>query len=317
MRERVGGVQALQEGNRVSQWIWRQETWILVLSLHLISTQPSSSLGSVFAIRGYDMSFLQGSAFSVRFQCLPSSVGHSLGWARWHLYPSLPCHPSPLGPLSLNCSVQTQTWPSPTPTPASPPRCEELLSVVCERPEASTLSCLHSPETWVSSATSRVEPVLSHPLDFRPGRDRSALCLHCSSKLLVFFPQSTLLPGDLASALHSCPCCLLPASQSPSFTCWTYQSWVPSFLFHPDSSHRLWWLEHPHRQFWWHHSREPLISGDAFLHTQTFIDNKHRDNGPIGGGSIYLQNYNFYNWGDCIYFPSWDNFVNERGYQSN
>lgn len=158
--------------------------------------------------------------------------------------------------------------------------------------------------------------VLSHPLDFRPGRDRS-LCPHCSPKLRFFFPQSTLLPGALASALHSCLCCLLPTSQSPSFTCWAYQSGVPSFLLHPDSPHHLWWLEHPHGQFQWHRSHEHLISGDAFLHTQTVIDSKHRDSGPIGGGSIYLQNYNFYNCGDCIYFPNWDNFVDERGYQSN
>ena len=165
--------------------------------------------------------------------------------------------------------MQTLSWPSPTPTPDFPPCRGEPLSVVSELPDASTLSCPSLPETWLSSATSWVQSARAlSPHRFQAWNgDRSALCPHCSSKCPLFLPQSTPLPWRSTLSPPS-----LSPQPSPNLMVtfslrWACQSLAPYFSLYPDSCHHLWWLEHPHRQFWWHHSLwapTHLLSDAAF-----------------------------------------------------
>lgn len=93
------------------KWVnWKTEIWIVILSLYICMT---------FHWPGFPFLPLDGLTWIVskvlflvfRFWLHPSSVGHSLGWARWRLYLSFPRRPSPPGPLSPDCSVQP--WPEP------------------------------------------------------------------------------------------------------------------------------------------------------------------------------------------------------------
>lgn len=127
--------------------------------------------------------------------------------------------------------MQTLTWPSPTPTPDFPSCLGELLCVVSELPDASTLSCPSLPKTWLSSATSWVESACAlSPHGFQAWNgDRSAVCpIALPSALSSSLKAPHSLEG-LASTLYPCHHSPVPTSWSPSVLRWAYQSLAPYF----------------------------------------------------------------------------------------